>query len=140
MQQQSREDNVRPPVKESEGQTASTDPDSAGDFNQHGHEHGHGRPPEKPERKTYIAWPRETGRNDDLNARGYDALAAIATPSRIYTSATIDIGINFWRAELTEDEAERARKIPEVASPPLPNRPQTSRVQYLTTYSFLTSS
>ena len=66
------------------------------------------------ERKSYIAWPRETGLNNELNARGYNALVAIATASRIYTSDTIDLGINFWRCQMTEEEAARARQIPEV--------------------------
>lgn len=72
-------------------------------------------PEEKKEaRKDYIVWPREVKLNDNSSGRGYEQLVEIAGAERIYTSNTRSHGVSFWRVSMTEEEAERASKIPEV--------------------------
>ena len=72
----------------------------------------HERPED--ERKTYVAYPKNSGLNDDVNRRMYEQLAAIAGPSRIRAFDTKTMGVDFWHADFTDEEAIRAREIPEV--------------------------
>lgn len=66
------------------------------------------------EEHVYIAWPQDTGCNDELNTRAFEQLVAIAGASKTETSESKSLGVNFWRVKLNEEQFSRALQIPEV--------------------------
>ncbi|EAS28143.3 uncharacterized protein CIMG_09347 [Coccidioides immitis RS] len=64
--------------------------------------------------RRYVVWPRD-GCNDELTKSGTEKLVALAGSERIRTSDTRDLGINFWRAELSDDQVAIVRKFHEVS-------------------------
>ena len=66
------------------------------------------------ESPNYVIWPWE-GRDKEAVDRVYQKiLSMVKDPSAIYTSDTVRLGVNYWRADLTDDQVLILKSMPEV--------------------------